>query len=205
MTALIEKFINQASYVAIFLLMLLENIFPPLPSEIILSISGITAGRGELNPFLAVFSATLGSLAGAGFWYWIGNKVGPDRLDNWVGRNGIWIGLSDKSYQKALGFFDRHATAAVFWGRRVPTFRTFISIPAGIVAMKLAKFLLYTFVGTLTWSSLVFFVAYYFGNKYQGAFDIVGKIFNCIFIGLLLLYVVRILSSWLKSRNGSPG
>ncbi|MCE7040387.1 DedA family protein [Dyadobacter sp. CY312] len=201
MTALIEKFISQASYIAIFLLMLLENIFPPLPSEIILSISGITAARGELNPFLAVFSATLGSLAGAGFWYWVGITVGPDRLENWVGRNGAWIGLSDKPYQKALGFFDKHATAAVFWGRMVPTFRTFISIPAGLVAMKLAKFLLYTFVGTLTWSSLVFFVAYYFGNKYEGTFDIVGKLFNAIFIGLLILYAIRIVRNWFKSRN----
>ena len=201
MTALIEEFINQASYIAIFLLMLLENVFPPLPSEIILSIAGITAGRGEINPFLAVLSATLGSLAGAGLWYWVGSKVGHDRLESWVSRKGIWIGLSDESYQKALRFFDKHATAAVFWGRMVPTFRTFISIPAGLVRMKLSKFLIYTFAGTLIWSSLVFFVAYYFGNKYQGAFDMVGKVFNVIFIGLLVLYAVQLVRNWLKKKN----
>ncbi|MCF2487777.1 DedA family protein [Dyadobacter sp. CY347] len=201
MTSLIEKFISQASYIAIFLLMLLENVFPPLPSEIILSLSGIAAAQGEINPLLAVLSATLGSLAGAGFWYWIGSKVGHDRFENWVSRNGVWIGLSDESYQKALRFFDRHATAAIFWGRMVPTFRTFISIPAGLVAMKPAKFLIYTFLGTLSWSSLVFFVAYYFGNKYQGAFDIVGKIFNIIFFGLLLLYAVRLVRNLVKRKN----
>jgi membrane protein DedA with SNARE-associated domain len=201
MTSLIEEFISQAGYIAIFLLMVLENVFPPLPSEIILSISGITAARGEINPFLAILSATLGSLAGAGFWYWLGNKVGHARLENWVNRNGAWIGLSDESYQKALRFFDRHATAAVFWGRMVPTFRTFISIPAGLVKMKLSKFLIYTFVGTLSWSSLVFFVAYYFGNKYNGAFDIVGKVFNIIFFGLLLIYAVQLVRSWAKKKN----
>jgi membrane protein DedA with SNARE-associated domain len=201
MTSLIERFINEASYIAIFLLMLLENIFPPLPSEIILSLSGITASQGEMNPFLAVLSATLGSLAGAGFWYWIGNKVGHHRLENWVSRNGVWIGLSEESYQKALRFFDKHSTAAVFWGRMVPTFRTFISIPAGLVAMKPAKFLIYTFIGTLVWSSLVFFAAYYFGNKYQGAFDIVSKVFNIIFFGLILLYAVQLLRNLAKRKN----
>ncbi|MCF2499010.1 DedA family protein [Dyadobacter chenhuakuii] len=201
MTSLIEKFIDQASYIAIFLLMLLENVFPPLPSEIILSISGITAAQGEMNPFFAVLSATSGSLAGAWFWYWVGNKVGHDRLEKWVSRNGMWIGLSDESYQKALRFFDRHSTAAVFWGRMVPTFRTFISIPAGLVKMKLTKFLIYTFIGTLTWSSLVFFIAYYFGNKYQSAFDTVGKVFNIIFAGLLLFYVVKVIRSWVQKRR----
>jgi membrane protein DedA with SNARE-associated domain len=201
MTSLIERFINEASYIAIFLLMLLENIFPPLPSEIILSLSGITAAQGEMNPFLAVLSATLGSLAGAGFWYWIGNKVGHHRLDNWVSRNGVWIGLSEESYQKALRFFDKHSTAAVFWGRMVPTFRTFISIPAGLVAMKPAKFVIYTFIGTLVWSSLVFFAAYYFGNKYQGTFDIVSKVFNIIFFGLILLYAVQLLRNLAKRKN----
>jgi membrane protein DedA with SNARE-associated domain len=121
MTSLIEEFIKQAGYFAIFLLMLLENVFPPLPSEIILSISGITAAQGELNPFLAVLSATIGSLAGAGFWYWVGNKVGHDRLEKWISKKGMWVGLSEESYQKALRFFDKHATAAVFWGRMVPT------------------------------------------------------------------------------------
>lgn len=201
MTSLIEEFISQASYIAIFILMLLENVFPPLPSEIILSLSGITAAQGEINPFLAVLSATLGSLAGAGFWYWLGNKVGHNRLKNWVNRNGMWVGLSDASYQKALRFFDRHATAAVFWGRMVPTFRTFISIPAGLVAMKPAKFLIYTFVGTLAWSSLVFFAAYYFGNKYKSAFDMVGKVFNVIFFGLLLLYAVNLVISWVRKKK----
>jgi membrane protein DedA with SNARE-associated domain len=201
MTSLIERFINEASYIAIFLLMLLENIFPPLPSEIILSLSGITAAQGEMNPFLAVLSATLGSLAGAGFWYWIGNKVGHHRLENWVSRNGVWIGLSEESYKKALRFFDKHSTAAVFWGRMVPTFRTFISIPAGLVAMKPAKFVIYTFIGTLVWSSLVFFAAYYFGNKYQGAFDIVSKVFNIIFFGLILLYAVQLVRNLAKRKN----
>ncbi|KQS30627.1 DedA family protein [Dyadobacter sp. Leaf189] len=196
MTSLIEEFIKQASYLAIFLLMLLENIFPPLPSEIILSLSGIAAVKGEINPILAVLSATLGSLAGAGFWYWVGKKVGPDRLESWVKRKGVWIGLSEESYQKALRFFDKHAAVAVFWGRMVPTFRTFISIPAGLVAMKPVKFLSYTFAGTLIWSSIVFFAAYYFGNKYQGAFDTVGKVFNYLFLAFILLYVARLVRSW---------
>ncbi|CAG5072798.1 Protein DedA [Dyadobacter sp. CECT 9623] len=201
MTSLIEEFINQAGYLAIFLLMLLENVFPPLPSEIILSISGITAAQDELNPFLAVLSATIGSLAGAGFWYWVGNKVGHDRLEKWISKKGMWVGLSEESYQKALRFFDKHATAAVFWGRMVPTFRTFISIPAGLVAMKPVKFLIYTFAGTLIWSSLVFFAAFYFGNKYQGAFDTVGKVFNFIIIGLLLLYAVQLVINLIKRKK----
>ncbi len=201
MTSLIEEFISQAGYFAIFLLMLLENVFPPLPSEIILSLSGMAAVEGEINPILAVLSATFGSLAGAGFWYWVGNKVGHDRLEKWIIRNGVWIGLSEDSYQKALRFFDRHAAVAVFWGRMVPTFRTFISIPAGLVKMKLAKFLIYTFIGTLLWSSIVFFAAFYFGNKYQGAFDTVGKVFNFIFLGLILLYAVQLVRSWIRRKH----
>lgn len=198
MTSFVEEFIAQASYMAVFLLMLLENIFPPLPSEIILSISGIAAARNEMHPALAVLSATMGSLAGAYFWYWIGRLVGREGMLKWVNRYGEWIGLSEKSYQKSLQFFERHSAVAVFWGRIVPTFRTFISIPPGIAGMKLITFLAYSFVGTLMWSSFVFLIAYYFGNKYQSTFDIVGKVFNFIFLTLLLLYIIQILKSRIR-------
>src|SRR3546814_87088 len=139
----ITGLVEDGGYLGIATLMLAENLFPPIPSELIMPLAGFAAARGDLNILLVVASGAAGSLLGAVFWYAIGCWLGRERLKRWAGRHGRWLTLAPDDIDKACAWFDRHSAKAVFFGRLVPAVRTLISVPAGIAGMGRRRFLLY--------------------------------------------------------------
>ena len=148
----VTSFIEQTSYFGVALLMFAENVFPPIPSEVIMPLAGYTATQGNMNIFLAVVAGSIGSLAGAVLWYYIGVWVGAERLKRWASRHGRWLTLSPSEVDQACVWFNRHGGKAVFIGRLVPAVRTLISVPAGIAEMSLGKLLIYSTAGTVLWT-----------------------------------------------------
>jgi membrane protein DedA with SNARE-associated domain len=189
----ITSLIEQYEYFGIFLLILIENIFPPIPSEIILPLSGFAVSQGKLDPLLVLLSATLGSLAGAVFWYLIGKWIGQQRLERFIHRHGRWLAISTKDYEKTTRFFEKHCGKAVFVGRMIPAFRTLISIPAGLVKMPWGKFLLYSSAGTLLWSGLLIYAGYALEDEYQQISNYIDVATNLIIGGIVVLYFYRLL------------
>ncbi|WP_216901767.1 DedA family protein [Synechococcus sp. CCY 9618] len=141
-----------AGYGAIFAAMFLENLFPPIPSELIMPLGGFYVQQGQLSLIPVVLAGLLGTVLGALPWYGIGRLVNEQRIEHWLERHGRWIGISPRELQRSRRWFNRHGTALVFWGRLVPGVRTLISVPAGIEMMPLTPFLLWTTAGSLIWT-----------------------------------------------------
>ena len=145
--------IERLGGVGVALLVALENIFPPIPSEIVLPFAGVVARRDGSGVVKMIAFATIGSLAGALFLYGVAAAIGPERLKGIVDRHGKWARLTVADVERAEGWFDRWATAAVLLGRCVPLIRSLVSIPAGFRRMNLGLFILYTTIGAVAWNT----------------------------------------------------
>jgi membrane protein DedA with SNARE-associated domain len=128
--------------------MFLENLFPPIPAELIMPLGGFLAHKGRLQIGFVIFSGLLGTVLGAWFWYGIGRCINEERLEHLIGRHGRWLGVTSESLRQSRRWFNRHGAAVVFWGRLVPGVRTFISVPAGIELMPQVPFLAWTTAGS---------------------------------------------------------
>lgn len=186
--------IETGGYLGIFGLMVLENIFPPIPSELIIPLSGYAAAEGELNIFLVIIVATLGAVVGSLPWYYLGRFFSVQRLKRLSLSYGRLLTLSPSDIDKANEWFATHGRAAVLFGRLIPTVRTLISVPAGIAAMPLSKFILYTTIGSGLWTSLLAF----FGYVLQSQHELVGVYLNPVsdFIVILIVgaYLYRVIT-----------
>ena len=161
----ISSLFNQLGYWGIALAMLLENVFPPLPSEAVLPGAGMAARRGDLSVIGVIAAASAGSLLGAVFWYFVGLWIGTERLRQWADRTGRYVGFSPRDVDRADAWFDKWGNAAVFVGRLIPGVRTLISVPAGLSEMPFLRFLTFSAAGTLIWSTLLVFVGWWLGQS----------------------------------------
>jgi membrane protein DedA with SNARE-associated domain len=161
--------IERLGYVGIAVLVALENVFPPIPSEVILPLAGFLAGQGRFWLPAAVLAATLGSLAGALVLYAVGHYFGEDRIRRLVRRYGKWFTVSERDLDRAEGWFDRHGGAVVFFGRLVPIIRSLVSIPAGVRRMPLGRFLLYTALGSTLWNGALIGAGWLLGDNWEAA------------------------------------
>ena len=155
MHELIIRAIEQGGLVGIFLLMALENIFPPIPSEVIMGLGGVAVSRGTMDFWPLMISGTVGSTLGNYAWYWLGDHWGWTRLEPFVERWGRWLTMEWEDVEKARGFFRRHGPWVVFVFRFTPIFRTMISLPAGLAHMGVWRFLAFTFAGAFIWNLLL--------------------------------------------------
>lgn len=167
MTEWIKQFMSQMGYVGLAILTFLENIFPPLPSEVILPLGGFFVAEGRLTLAGVVLAGTVGSLAGAVALYYVGRLFSQSRLERWADRHGHWLLLSRSDVSGAFNWFEDHGGKAVFLCRLIPGVRSLISIPAGSTKMAIAPFLLYTALGTALWSALLAFGGMQLGEAYQ--------------------------------------
>lgn len=162
-TDIVERF----GYPGISLLIALETVFPPLPSEVILPLAGFMVGQGRFNIVGVMVSATLGSVVGAlllyGFAAWFGNV----RLASFINRYGKYALLSEADLLRSYEWFDRHSTRAVFIGRLVPGVRSLISLPAGVTRMPLPAFVLYTALGSAVWNGLLVGFGWWLGSRWD--------------------------------------
>ncbi|RHW42551.1 DedA family protein [Neobacillus notoginsengisoli] len=151
----ILSFMNDYGYIGIFLLIALENIFPPIPSEVILTFAGFMTTTSKLTISGAIAVSTLGSVAGAAALYGVGRLLDVERLERIVDRWGRFLRLSKKDLHKADAWFDKYGVWTVFFCRLVPLVRSLISIPAGMSRMKFPLFILLTTAGTLIWNTIL--------------------------------------------------
>lgn len=186
----ITNTIASFNYWGIALLMLLENILPPIPSEVIMPLAGFTANQGKLNFVWVVVAGTIGSLLGALPWYYVGQKVGEKRLRRWIDRRGQWLALSGEDVDRSKHWFNQYGGGVVLFGRLVPGIRTFISVPAGFEEMPWSKFLLYSTLGTLGWNSLLTYAGFLLGQNYQLVEKYVAPISLIVVGGLLLFFIL---------------
>lgn len=163
----VQDVIERLGAVGVALLVILENVFPPIPSEIVLPFAGFVARRGDGSVVVMVFAATVGAVAGALILYGIAALIGPDRLGAFIARFGRWFGVKPADLARAEQWFDRHALAAVLLGRCVPLIRSVVSVPAGFRRMRLAPFLLYTALGSLVWNTALIGAGAILGDQWE--------------------------------------
>lgn len=185
--------VSDYGYFGIFLLMLAENIFPPIPSELIMPLAGFAAARGDLGVVPAVLCGTAGSVAGALPWYYAGALFGHERIKRLAGRYGRWMTVAPHEIDTASAWFARHGRAAVFFGRLVPAVRTLISVPAGIVNMPLLPFLLYSTIGSLIWTSLLAASGYLLQSQYALVEQYVDPLSKAVVVLVLAVYAYRVI------------
>jgi membrane protein DedA with SNARE-associated domain len=185
---------TSLGYWGIGLLMFAENLFPPIPSELIMPLAGFTVSQGKMNFPLAVLAGVVGTILGALPWYYAGKLVGEKRLKRLADKYGKWITVSSQDIDKAKHWFNRYGNNAVLYCRLVPGVRTLISLPAGISNMLLVAFFLYSTIGTTLWVIFLTYAGYLLGNNYQLVDQYLGpvsKVVLVILIVTLVLWVVR--------------
>ncbi|HEX8415931.1 MAG TPA: DedA family protein [Sphingomicrobium sp.] len=192
MTEWITRLIEQMGYVGIALLMFLENLFPPLPSEVIMPMAGFTAADGELSIVGVLIAGTLGTTAGALFWYGVARRLGEEPLKRWADRHGRWITLSRQDIDRLDRWFEAHSRWAVPLGHLVPGVRTLISIPAGLFHMSLPRFVALTLLGAGAWTSALGLAGYELGSRYEQVERYLGPASTAIMAAIFLWYLYRV-------------
>ncbi|WP_432995578.1 DedA family protein [Dactylosporangium sp. CA-233914] len=179
----------------------LENLFPPIPSEVILPLAGFAASQGKMNLFAAIAWTTLGSVVGAVALYYVGVVLGRDRVRAIAARLPL-VKLDDIDRTEA--WFARHGGKAVFFGRMIPIFRSLISVPAGIERMRVATFLLYTTLGSLIWNTVFVMAGYLLGENWHAVESYVGTFQNLVIVVCALLVAFFVVSRLVRKRGNPP-
>nr|WP_238993843.1 DedA family protein [Calothrix sp. PCC 6303] len=198
MTNWIKTTIESLGYLGIALMMFLENLFPPIPSELIMPLAGYTASLqdSKLNIFGVFVAGLVGSVAGGLVWYYPGKLLGQDRLYAIADRYGKWITVSSKDLVKATRWFNKQGKTAVFIGRLVPGVRTLISVPAGFSNMPLLPFLFYTTLGSAVWVGLLTYTGYILGSQYKLVEEYLAPVSKFVLGALIVAFVY-----WFIKRN----
>lgn len=197
----IVSIIEKGSYLGVCFLMFLENVFPPIPSELIMPMAGLLADRGEMSFVGAVVAGTLGSFLGQGLLYYLGYKVGGDTIKEWAEKHGHWLALYPDDIDRAEKWFKkRRGGVAVFVGRLVPGIRSVISLPAGVAKMPLPSFCLFTVLGTGLWTLALTAAGRLLGENYDKVERFLDPVTYLVLFVMLASYVWR-----LVKRNGKGG
>lgn len=197
----ITGWIEQGGLLAVGLLMILENLFPPIPSELIVPLAGFKAAQGSFNVFALLIVATLGSTLGTLLWYGLARAWGRERFLRFLDRHGVWLTMSREEAESAMKWFHRYGPAAVFLGRLVPTVRTLISVPAGLSEMSFAAFLAYTAAGSAVWIALLAGAGYLLEDNYELVEHWVNPVSTAVVALILLLYLYRLVRGLLAKRR----
>ena len=194
----VQDVIEQLGYLGVALLVVLENVFPPIPSEIVLPFAGFVAQRGSDSVVLMILAATVGSVIGALIMYWIAAVIGDERLHAFTRKFGKWVQIREADLTRAEEWFDRHATGAVLIGRCVPLIRSVVSIPAGFRRMKLVPYIAYTFLGSLVWNILLIGAGALLGDNWERVGDVMSPIQKLVELSVVVAVVVF---AWLRVRS----
>jgi membrane protein DedA with SNARE-associated domain len=181
----INSLMSGLGYWGVGFLMFAENLFPPIPSELIMPLAGFTVAQGKMNFWLAVLAGTIGTMLGTYAWYYLGRLVNYDRLGSWIDRYGKWMGISVKEIDRVNDWFNKHGRSAVFFGRMVPGIRTLISLPAGMNQMSMFTFTIYSTLGTSIWILGLTIAGFVLGENYGSIEQYLAPISKVILFGLL--------------------
>lgn len=191
----ITTLIDAVGPLGVALLMFVENVFPPIPSEVIMPLAGYSASQRDdpaLWLTLHILAGSAGSLAGAVFWYGIGLKLGLERVRRFSREHGRWLTMTPGDIDRADAWFDRYGAGAVFFGRLIPTVRTFVSVPAGMSGMSWGRFLIYTSAGTVIWTAALTFAGWYLGQGYERVSNWLSPVSTVVIVVLVAAYLYRV-------------
>lgn len=193
--------IAHFGYLGIALLMLLENVIPPIPSEVIMPLAGFAVARGEMTMVGAIASGTIGTLLGALVWFYVGKLLGLRRIYWLANRYGKWVGVSGKEVRAVQRWFSKRGGYwSIALGRLLPSIRTYISVPAGIANMPLIPFTIFSALGSFVWITFLTSAGYYLGDQYQQIGEFmgpVGKGFTALIVASIIGWV---LFKWYRNR-----
>lgn len=186
--------IESWGYLGVFLLMVAEHLFPPIPSEVIMPLAGFLAAQDKLSLGLTILIGTLGSTIGTTAWYFIGMWIGETRIKRFAARHGRLMALSPSDIDTARGWFERHGVAAVFFGRMIPAIRTLISVPAGLARMPFGKFLAFTAAGSAIWTGLLTCAGLLLHENYTRVEGYVDPLSKLVIFGVIAVYLYRVIT-----------
>ena len=194
MSAWIIDLIEQTGYWGVTLLMLLETMFPPIPSEVIMSIAGMHAGQGKMSLPLVILFGTAGAMVGNYFWYLVARLIGIDRFKTMIERYGRWLTLDWPEVERARQLFERYGGPIVGIGRMLPTLRSLMSIPAGLLRMRQSTFLIWSTIGTAGWTSIIAIGGWVLGQNFKNIEAIVGPISIAVIVMIVVAYLWRVIT-----------
>jgi membrane protein DedA with SNARE-associated domain len=204
--------VERLGYLGVALLVALENVFPPIPSEVVLGLAGYTASRGDAWVVGMIIAATVGSVVGAWILYGLSAAVGPVRLRAIVIRYGSWVGFSESDLDRTEAWFDRRSRSAVLVCRCVPLVRSLISIPAGFRRMSLGAFTLYTLIGSLVWNTILVTAGYLLADQWEKVLEytepfqtLVVVLIGALVVGLIVRKVVLTKRARAAEELAHPG
>ena len=188
-------------YGAILMAMFLENLIPPIPSELIMPLGGFYVSQGQLDFVPVILAGLIGTVIGALPWYGIGRLVNEERLEQWLEKNGRWIGINPQELSRSRKWFNKYGVSLVFWGRLVPGIRTLISVPAGVELMPITPFLIWTSAGSLIWTLFLTITGFYLGDSYRNIEKWISpfsSIFKIIIIIIISFAVITLIYKTLR-------
>lgn len=198
-----QSIVSTAGYPGLVLVMFLENVFPPIPSEIILPLAGSLVLKGDFTLPGVTVVGSIGSVGGALVFYKLGHLLGEARIRDLIRRYGRWMMLSEEDFDKALAWFNRYGEGVIFFGRMVPIVRSLVSVPAGIARMNLGRFSVYTAIGTGLWSFLLAFAGYLLGHSWPLVSEWIGR-YEKVMIVVAALAIIAFIANRLRRRRKVP-
>ena len=186
------QIISSLGYAGIVLLMFLENVFPPIPSELIIPLAGFLASKGELSFVGVVIAGTIGSVLGAVPFYYLGRKIEEQRLREWTKKYGRWLAISVDDIDSAKSWFEKHGAWTVFFCRFIPGVRSVISLPAGIQRMNLVTFLAASTLGMALWTIVLAGAGYLLKSNFQQVEEYLDPVSYFIIGAIVAVYLYRI-------------
>ncbi|CAM4152602.1 DedA family protein [Novosphingobium lubricantis] len=190
----ITTLIEGGGYWGIAFLMVIENVFPPIPSEVIMGLGGIAVARGRMDFWPLMLAGTVGSTLGNYVWYLLGRKLGYQRLYPVVRRFGRWLTVDWDDVERIVAFFQRHGQWVVFVVRFFPFMRTMISLPAGLTRMGHIRFLAFTFAGAAIWNAILAGAGYYLGRNFSEIDRYTGPVATGSLVVILIAYLWRVVT-----------
>ena len=204
MQDLIIEIMNNFGYIGVFLLITIENVFPPIPSEVILLFGGFMTTYTSMNVIGVIIASTLGSVLGAIILYYIGKILNKERLKKIItSKPGKLLRLKPEDIDKADEWFDTKGNKTVFFCRFIPVIRSLISIPAGMSEMPMKKFLIYTTLGSLIWNAALTIAGSIVGENWTSILEIMDNYSHIIVILLAIIFVIAIIIFFSKRRKSN--
>ena len=183
----VVSLIEQSGYLGVGFLMFLETLFPPIPSEVIMPVAGVTAANGK-----SAGEAPLWKKLGNIFWYLAARAIGIQRLKPIVQKHGRWLTVNWREVERAHGWMERHGIAFVLLGRLVPTIRSLVSIPAGLLKMRFRSFLIASTLGTLAWTALLAAAGFRLRSDFEQVDQFLAPVANTVLVVILLAFIWRL-------------
>ena len=201
----VTRLVEALGYVGIALLVALETVVPPIPSELVLGLAGFKVARGELSYPLVLVAATAGAVTGATLLYAIGAWFGERRLYGLVRRYGKFVLIDEQDLTRAFDWFTRHGALAVFGCRMIPGLRSLISFPAGVSRMPLILFLVYTAMGSVIWNAVLVAMGMVLGGQWErinGVFQLFSLL---VLFTTAVLFALHVKRRWTRGRRARAG